>query len=88
MKYHLMKIDYNAPTPVSRERVAAVPDLSMVDPSNSVTLRVPTRQLREMAYVSLEEMVHDARMSPAAVELNIPTTRARRARCRPRAALL
>ena len=67
------EIDYNAPTPVSRERVAAVPDLSMVDPSNSVTLLVPARQLRKMTSVSFEEMVHDAWMSPTAVELNIPT---------------
>ncbi len=72
MKYLLMKIDYNAPTPVSRERVADVPDLTMVDPSNSVTLRVPARQLK-MAYVSFDEMVHDAWMSPTAVELQIPT---------------
>ena len=40
------EIDYNAPTPVSRERVAEVPDLTLVDPSNSVTLRAPARQLR------------------------------------------
>ena len=28
------EIDYNAPTPVSRERVAEVPDLTMMDPFN------------------------------------------------------
>ena len=46
------EIDYNAPTLVTRERVAEFPDLTMVDTSNSVTLRVPARQLRKMAYVS------------------------------------
>ena len=44
-----------------------------MDPSNSVTLRIPAPQLRRMAYVSFEEMVHDAWMSPTAVELKIPT---------------
>ena len=48
------EIDSNAPTPVSRERVAEVLDFTMVDPSNSVTIRVPARQLRKMAYVSFE----------------------------------
>ena len=48
------EIDYNAPTPVSRERVAEIPDLTMVDTSNSATLRVPDRQLRKMVYVSFE----------------------------------
>ena len=43
----LDEIDYNAPTLVSRERVAEVPDLTMVDTSNSVTFRVPARQLRK-----------------------------------------
>ena len=45
------EIDYNAPTHVSRERVAEVPDFPMIDPSNSVTLRIPAPQLRRMAYV-------------------------------------
>ena len=30
------EIDYNAPTLVSRERVAAIPDLSMVDPQTAL----------------------------------------------------
>ena len=46
-----MKIDYNAPTPASRERVAEVPDVPMLDPSNSVTLRIPALHLRRMDYV-------------------------------------
>ena len=50
---HHDESDYNAPTHASRERVAEVPDLTMVDPSNSVTLRDPARQLRKMAYVFL-----------------------------------
>ena len=41
-------IDYNAPNPVSRERVAEVPDFPMMDPSNSVTLRTPAPHLRSM----------------------------------------
>ncbi len=32
MKVPPDEIDYNAPTPVSRERVAEVPDLAMVGP--------------------------------------------------------
>ena len=67
------EIDYNAPTPVSRGRVAEIPDFLWWTPSNNVTLRIPARQLRKMAYVSFEEMVHDAWMTPTAVELNIPT---------------
>ena len=39
--------DYNAPILLSRERVADIPDFPMVDPSNSVTLRIPARQLRK-----------------------------------------
>ena len=69
----LDEIDYNAPTSVSRERVAEVPDLTMVDPSSSVTLRVPARQLRKWHTFPFKEMVHDAWMSPTAVELQIPT---------------
>ena len=53
--------------------MADVPDLTMLDPSNSVTLCVPARQLRQMAYVSFEAIVHDAWMPPTAVELQIPT---------------
>ena len=41
------EIDHNAPTPVSRERLAEIPDFPMVDPSNSVTLRIPAPQLRK-----------------------------------------
>ena len=67
------EIDYNAPTLVSRELAADVPDFPMMDPSNSVTLRIPAPQLRRMAYVSFAEMVHDAWMSPTAVELTMPT---------------
>ena len=58
------EIDYNAPTPIPRERVSEILDFPMVDPSNSVTLRIPARQLRKMAYVSFEEMVHDAGCRP------------------------
>ena len=67
------EIDYNAPTPVSRERLAEIPDLTMVDTSNSVTLRVPSRQLSKWHMFPFGEMVHDAWMSPTAVELQIPT---------------
>ena len=45
----------------------------MIGPSNSVTLRMPAHQLRRMAYVSFEDMAHDAWVSPTAVELKIPT---------------
>ena len=45
----------------------------MVDTSNSVTLRIPAHPLRKMAYISFEDMVHDAWMSPTAVELTNPT---------------
>ena len=69
------EIDYNAPTPVSRERLAEIHDFPMVGTSNSVTLRIPASQLRNMAYVSFEEMVHDAWMSPTAVELKNPTAK-------------
>jgi len=48
------EIGYNAPTPVSRERVAEVPDSPMLDPTNSVTLRIPAPNLRKMASVSLD----------------------------------
>ena len=49
------EIDYNAPTPVSRERVAEIPDFPMLDPSNSVTLRIPAPHVRRMVYVSLKQ---------------------------------
>ncbi len=69
----LNEINYNAPTPVSRERVAEVLDFPMFDPLSTVTLRTPAPHLRRMAYVSFKEMVHDAWMSPTAVELKILT---------------
>ena len=69
----LDEIDCNAPTLVSRDRMAEIPDLTMVDTSNSVTPRVSSSTAEKMAYVPFEEMVHDAWMSPTAVELQIPT---------------
>ena len=50
------EIDYNAPTPVSRERVAEVLHFPMLDPSNSVTPRIPAPHLRGTAYVYLKKL--------------------------------
>ena len=68
------EIYYNAPTPVSRERVAEVPDFPMLGPTNSVTRRIPAPHLSRMAYVYFEELVHDAW---TAVELKIPVALAK-----------
>ena len=82
------EIDYNAPTPVSRERVAEVPDLTMVDPSNSVSLRVPARQLRKLHTFLLKKWYMMPGCRPPQWSSRFLQHLPRRARCKPRAALL
>ena len=81
-------IGYNAPTPVSRERVAAVPDLSMVDPSNSVALRVPARQLRKWRTFPLKKWYMMPGCRPQQWSSIFRQLLLRHAGCRPKAALL
>ena len=48
------EIDYNAPTIVSRERVAEIPDFPMVDTSKQCYSSFPSPSAEKMAYVSFE----------------------------------
>ena len=82
------EIDYNAPTPVSRERVAEIPDFPMVDPSNSVTLRIPARQLRKWLTFLLESWYMTPGCRPQQWSSRFLQQLLRHEECRPRAALL
>ena len=80
--------DYNPPTLVSRERVAEVPDLTMVDPSNSVTLRVPARQLRKWHTIPLNNWYMMPGCRPLLWNSIYLQLLSRHARCKPKAAFL
>ena len=53
------------------------------DPRSGITLRIPVPDLMQMAYVSIDNMVADAWISPTTVALNLPvavaTIRSKRA---------
>ena len=63
------ELDVGAVTPVPRERSSGH---SMVDPLTRVSLFIPVPDFRQMAYVSMDDMVADAWISPAVVELKLP----------------
>ena len=63
------ELDASAVTPVPRERSPRHP---MVDPPTSISLMISVPDFRQMAYVSIDDMVADAWISPATVELKLP----------------
>ena len=65
------EILYNAPTLVSRERSTGATDFPMYYAKHSITLRTPVPDLKRTYYASIEDMVLDAWVSPAAVKLKI-----------------
>ena len=63
------QLDVGAVAPVPRERPPGRP---ILDPLTSITLLIPVPDFRQMAYVSIDDMVADAWVSPKAVELKVP----------------
>ena len=80
------EIDYNAPTLVSRERVAEIPDITMVDTSNSVTLRGPARQLRKWHTCPWKRWYMTLGRRPPPWNSRCRQLLSRRAICKPKAA--
>ena len=78
-KSMLDEIDAGALTPAPRERST----LPYYDPRTGITLLSPVPDFMQMAYVSIDDMMADARISPETVELKLPlavaTIRSKRA---------
>ena len=58
--------------PLLQYRANGLQKHPLFDPLTSITLRIPVPDFRQMAYVSIDDMVADAWISPATVELKLP----------------
>ena len=58
--------------PLLQYRANGLQKHPLFDPLTSITLRIPVPDFRQLAYVSIDDMVADAWISPATVELKLP----------------
>ena len=58
--------------PLLQYRASGLQDIQCFDHFTSIALLLPVPDFRQMAYVSIDDMVADAWISPATVELKLP----------------